>query len=136
MQAAPSRIVSHLLRSRGFRAALLAFQFLWLNIILPGHQRGVVTMPGAECPACEAPAEQTERACCARHTHVPHPVPSDRSERCAICFFAARVSQAVAFDFTHPPLQFVGMHELPPAAVSHSPQFASTYLGRAPPSIA
>jgi hypothetical protein len=138
MYASLARKSWHLLHSRGFRIALVAFQFLWLNVILPGHRRGVVALPGGECSQCEARVEQTERACCAKHSHVPHPgpsAPSIPSDRCAICFFAARVSPAVAFDFTHPPLQLIGVQELPPVVVSHSPQFASTYLGRAPPSI-
>jgi hypothetical protein len=125
-----------LVRSRHFRVAFLAFQFLWLNVIVPGHRRGVVSLPGMECSACAADAGHTVHACCPSGPKSPQPIPADKADRCAICFFAARLSPTVAIDFTHPPLRLIGVSDLAPELINHSPDFAFTYLGRAPPSAA
>jgi hypothetical protein len=130
-----------LMRSRGFRLALLAFQFLWLNVIVPGHRRGVVLLPGTGCSACESAAVPSEhpvkpvRSCCSHHPGKTPAVPSGNADHCAICFFAARLSPAVAVDFTHPPLQLVGYAAVEPICSSRSTDLLLTYLGRAPPVV-
>jgi len=123
-------------RSRRFRVAFLLFQFLWLNVIVPGHRRGIVTLPGMECATCADSASHADHACCASDHKTPQPIPVDKANCCAICFFAARLSPTVAVDFTHPPLRLIGVCHIAAPAINHSPDFASTYLGRAPPSAA
>src|SRR5690349_10527637 len=65
---------------RRMRWAFILFQAVWLNVVLPGHTRGIVTVDGRS------------HACCAvshpSKPHAPAPTPSDAS-RCAICYFAA-----------------------------------------------
>ena len=136
MYAEPKGNVFRNQRWRGFRLALVAFQFLWLNIIVPGHQRGIVSLPGTQCEACETPAAPPARACCAHHPKTPPAVPLDKANHCAICFFAARLSPAIAVDFTHPPLRMIARLDAPLAPLIHSPEFAFTYHGRAPPTAA
>jgi hypothetical protein len=61
------------------RIAMVVFCALWYGIILPGHERGAITLPGSNC--CDVKA-----ASC--HT-APHPDKSDRKSdpvrTCAVC---------------------------------------------------
>lgn len=119
-------------RSRSFKLTLLAFQFLWLNVVVPGHRRGIVALPGASCTQCAT--EMPPAKPCCQHGEKKQPAaPSDPASHCAICFFAARVSMPVVYDFTHPPLLESGQIEPPARLIVHVPDVAFTYLGRGPP---
>ena len=48
---------------RPFRILLLAFQAVWLGAIVPGHTRGVVTLPGSEPAGGGCCASADERSC-------------------------------------------------------------------------
>ncbi|HET6247146.1 MAG TPA: hypothetical protein VFE47_05545 [Tepidisphaeraceae bacterium] len=135
MSAIVSATILTLLRSRRFRVAFLAFQFLWLNIVVPGHRRGIVSLPGSECCECQtgAPAPAHDR--CAKCPKVPDRTPTDPARHCAICFFSARLSPAVAVDLSHPKLELFGAVEDPPAVISHSSPFSPTCQERAPPAV-
>ncbi|MDB5171258.1 MAG: hypothetical protein JWN51_31 [Phycisphaerales bacterium] len=129
------------LRSRALRLAILAFQALWLNIIVPGHTRGAVQLPGSDCAACGVTPDTPQgRSCChakqgaAPNTKpVPAPAPVDPASHCAICHFAALLSPAIAVDCTHPPLSFVAVTPTQPAYDAGGRDSLPTYLGRAPP---
>ncbi len=127
--------VFHLTRSCGFRLVFLCFLTLWLDVIVPGHRRGTVTLPGS-CDQCEVEQPAGRRACCAAGTKRPTPATPSPASRCALCFFAAALSPAVAVDVTHPPLYFCGMARLREPAAACLPSVALTYLGRAPPGLA
>ena len=112
---------------------LLAYQSLFLNVFLPGHTRGAVTLDGrhAARPSCccdggggsGPPADGQRRD-----------LPSGRDrEQCAVCHFAARVTPPPAFDFRLPPLGL--LDRLPPAvpAVATSVDRIRTYLACGPP---
>lgn len=86
-------------RFRCVSFAVLLFQALWLNVIIPGHQRGIVqlqTTAAAPCPAfcCDNAAAKDGNPA----------APEQRAKNCAICFFAAHVSLPPVFTFDHPPL--------------------------------
>jgi hypothetical protein len=129
-----SSAIFRLFRSRPFRYAILAFQLLWLNVIVPGHRRGIVTLPGTRCAACEQEAINEPRAACPSDPKSPRHVPLDSAAHCAICFFAARLSPPVAYDFTHPPLRLVAVVDAPASPIGADPQLILPYQGRAPPS--
>jgi hypothetical protein len=90
-------------RHRWLRIAILVFEAFWLNVLVPGHQRGCVALPGAQavaaCPLCDS---ATPAAHSKSHT------PVDRSGTCAICFFAAHLSVPPTIDLSLPPLQLRG----------------------------
>jgi hypothetical protein len=76
---------------------LILFQALWFNIIVPGHQRGVVQLPGTGgAPRC---------CCCAGESAIgvkgKQQTPEDRAKNCAVCFFSAHVSLPPVFTFDH-----------------------------------
>src|SRR4051794_35307660 len=91
--------------------SLLVFQAVWLTVILPGHTRGAVTLPGYK------PADSESCAgCCPQHSGTSDPAtPADpgRAAHCAICFFAARLSVPVAIDLTPQPLELAFVRPAP-----------------------
>jgi len=127
---------SRFLRSRGLRLAVLCFQFLWLNIVIPGHRRGIVQLPGSGPSCCESAASPAPlRPCCQKASKQPTPTRSDPVSRCAICFFAAHLSTAPAIDFTHPPLRLIARTEPPAPARALPADFFPTYFACGPPII-
>jgi hypothetical protein len=116
---------------RAVAIALLIFQSLWLNVVLPGHTRGAVTLPGYEKPS----ATSVGHGCCPTSDSDPSDSdkPDGRAAHCAVCFFAARLSLPCAIDLTPAPLGLCGEapNELAESIASLDAQF--TYLGRAPP---
>ena len=112
---------------RGGIIALIVFQSLWLNVILPGHTRGAITLPGYKA----------ESGTCCKHESPKKQIPTnDRASHCAVCFFAARLSMPVAIDLTPQELALCGKHDLPICETLASLDRQLTYLGRAPPAAA
>ena len=118
--------------------ALLVFQGLWLNVIVPGHTRGVVTLPS--WPGGETPHE--DHGCCAGGSSKASDdssrskPSSDRSAHCAVCFFAVRLSLPPALDLGPGPLELLcGVRpSLQPESLV-TPDPLPTYLGRGPPIV-
>ena len=112
------------MHSRAFRILLLALVAVWYGAVLPGHQRGVVQMPGAGAdPCCERDAQHESKD--------SSKAPAPRS--CAVCFHMAALEQAAPPDLGIAPL---GPTQRQPAAVPPAPvtvHVHATYLGRAPP---
>jgi hypothetical protein len=115
--------------------SFVVFQFIWLNMVVPGHTRGIVMLPGyssggASCPECDAnPACQTGAS-------IPRQPAKNRSANCAICFFAARITPPPVVDLAPPPLTlllYVRNAPLPEAATSA--ECILTCYGRAPPLV-
>ena len=83
--------------------AFVIFELVWLNVIIPGHTRGAVTMP------CACEHSDTAEACplCAA-AKTAHHVPTSRDrEHCALCFFAAHLSIPPVIDLSAPKLRFL-----------------------------
>src|SRR5437868_11941263 len=91
--------------ARPGRIALLVYQALWLCVIVPGHTRGVVVLPGTTISCCKSPEKS-------RPADSNSPT---RQKNCAICNFAARITPAIPIDLTPPPLELL-RREKPPAA--------------------
>jgi hypothetical protein len=117
------------MRSRAMRILLLIFEALWLSVVVPGHRRGVVPLPGERCVACE-PAKQ--RGCSERNSSKP----VDPASHCAICYFAARLSPPPAIQFAPPRLQFLCAAQSPVPPSRPTLPLLPTYDGRGPPSQA
>ena len=111
---------------------LALFQAAWLNAILPGHRRGVVTVPGYEPSATHA--------CCA--SDAGHDGPGDgssngdqkqRAAHCAVCAFAAKLSTPPALEAPVCSPRPVALAEVPPPDAAPSRPFVLTYHSRGPP---
>ena len=122
------------MRSRAARVAILLFQALWLNVVLPGHQRGVVALPGSECPNCRlALATACHSGCATTPADSNRSVPGDPASHCAICQFAAMLSLPPVIDLSPPVHHFLELRTIPVAECLVSLPFPATYDGRAPP---
>lgn len=115
---------------RPLRWAFILFQFAWLNVVLPGHTRGSITVPGTK---------PTAPACCAGHqagSRTPaenqQPTPADRAN-CAICYFAAGMSTPPPVIVAPMPRGVVAILPLPAPEILISSDYPAAYHGRAPP---
>jgi len=103
---------------------VIFFQFVWLNIVLPVHTRGIVTI-GESCDS---------RSCCAHKDGKSHHTPTREDQKhCAICAFAAALSIPPAMDAT---LDLIGRGRIADFGqpdVVHVVQIALTLHERAPP---
>jgi len=70
------------LRWRPFHLALLIFEAILFNVVIPGHTRGIVQLPGSpEAKACGC------CACCgSRPASGKTGDPLRKANNCAICF--------------------------------------------------
>ena len=118
---------------RAARWCFILFQLVWLNAFLPGHTRGIVTVPGGAASAAGA----AEHSCCAHANPSPQdgedsPAP-DRRARCAVCFFAASMAAAPVYVSPLAPLHLSERLAAGTPTAAPSLQHAVTYLGRGPP---
>lgn len=114
---------------------LLAFQALWLNVILPGHTRGIVTMPGWKPAACHA--ETAATSCCASPDEPfddkPGTPDNERAANCAVCFFAARLTTPPGITFDLTPGTLLAVRPAPVFEAVDAVARGTCYFGRAPP---
>ena len=111
-------------------AVLLVYQAVFLNVFLPGHTRGAITVDGKHAAAC---------CCCGGAVQRPAgghgpaaPSPDDRAH-CALCEFAAGLTPDVSFRVTPDELGLLDLLPLPPPAVVCSRDLTPTYLACGPP---
>jgi hypothetical protein len=116
--------------SRAACALLLAFQCFFLNVVLPGHTRGAITLSGKSlvcsmgdlgCPFCghSDPAKKS-------------PTRQDQSD-CAICHLAMRIATEAPVDFH---ITDLGLLYIAPPSEIQTPVLAaivSLPLCRGPP---
>ena len=70
------------MRTRLSRILAIGWLLFWLGVVVPGHQRGIIPLPGATPAALGDGASSHEAPCCALR-HGQKPCPLQRS--CAIC---------------------------------------------------
>lgn len=69
------------------RCGFTGFMLLWFAVIVPGHQRGVLTVPGSDArPAC---CSRTGRMTVLKSGEKPQRAPADPAKHCALCRFTA-----------------------------------------------
>src|SRR5436190_869160 len=108
---------------------VILFQFFWLNVIVPGHVRGKLTVTGS------APA--AAGSCCTSAAHKtpgkPQQPTPDQQQRCAVCYVAAGHTLPPVYNFD---LRLTGNVWTPiPEVVEKKPiaAFPRTYDANAPP---
>ena len=84
-----------LMRSNPVRLSILLWFAGWMLVVMPGHTRGIVRLPGSE------PSEQSRQAscckpkpsCCDKDRSEDGPArPTDPAKHCAICFLSAHLT--------------------------------------------
>ncbi|HTL28679.1 MAG TPA: DUF2946 family protein [Tepidisphaeraceae bacterium] len=112
--------------------ALLLYEAFFLNILVPVHTRGSITL--------ESGPKALSESCCAGHSSAqktPGKEPSSRDrQNCAVCNFAARMSAPPVVCLKLPELHLVQLLPFPPPASTVSVRSALPYLSRGPPAIA
>ena len=125
-------------RLRSVAISLLLYEFFFFNIVIPGHNRGAITVDGKHIPDSAACC-----CCCgggadSSNTSGQSPkTPSRRDQKnCAICNFAARVVPATFLSLTLPKLGLLETSPLPSPVVPASIVAGPTYHSRGPPQSA
>jgi len=123
------------MRATWLRILILLFEALWLNAIVPGHQRGMVPLPGESCETMGMAGPSSARACCehrsdGRSTPIQH---GDPAQHCAICYFAARLTVPPPIDFAPRPTALVERVKQTAPVIAVSLAVPATYDGRGPP---
>lgn len=115
---------------------------LWFGVIVPGHKRGLVLLPGGAPPvqAKLASGETcplagimgTTGSCCPSSSPPTSPAPLPVSH-CAVCYLTGVLDVPAVPDFAPKPMELLEVLPWPaPVAVATGPKL-QTYLGRAPP---
>lgn len=132
------RLFVAIVKRRAFRGwvalFLLAIEAVFLNLIVPGHTRGVITLTGKS--SCASLADLGCPLCAHRSSDNPKQAPTgkDRSE-CAICQLAICILSPPAIDLG---LGELGLLKIIPPPNSEEAAVAAmvrTYDGRGPPVI-
>jgi hypothetical protein len=114
---------------------------LWFGVIVPGHKRGLVLLPGGERPTTSqstsgepcplAKIMGTNGSCCpAPPSRSPAPLPVSH---CAICYIVGVLDVPPPPDFAPGPQELLAILPWPEPVVVDSVSIPQTYLGRAPP---
>lgn len=115
---------------RRFRLILALYAFVWLNFVVPGHTRGIITLPGADF--------LTKGTACCEHDsrEGKNKAPtSEEKSNCAICFVAATYTVAV-FDLVDlQPAELVEQPNLEVAAQVVSREFPNLFWPTGPPCL-
>ena len=113
---------------RGLRILVLLWACAWFGVIVPGHERGQIKLPGAGATqgcdsCCDAPAS--------------HPKSSkekaDPAANCAICFLTAQLQTPTTIDLTLPHVGLLGVLPVLPLIALDGVRFIPTVQGRGPP---
>ncbi len=112
---------------RSVRILFILWQAAWLNVVVPGHTRGAITLP-----------DGVPHSCCSQngmqHDQPASPTQNDRAH-CAICYFAAGLSTPVYFEFH---LNLLGFREVATFPRVHQPVPADCnlpYFPCGPPTV-
>lgn len=134
------------MRSRMLRILMLAWLAAWFVLVVPLHQRGMVSRPGMKATegdsCCAKPEPQAVVAAISCHEEAP--VATERSpkkqntsdpvKRCEVCFIVATMSPPVTIDLTIPKLGLIDEIEVAPRVERCvTVQFWPVVFGRAPP---
>lgn len=123
-------------RSNLLRLTVLLWFAGWLLLVLPGHKRGIVTLPGAETEQAVAGAccEPVPSCCDTAEHDCPTPGPIDPAKHCAICFLKSHLTDPPALTLYTPYLgQLDELSFLTESSVLDEIATLDRPRGRAPP---
>ena len=127
--------------SRSGRIILTALLAVWLNAVVPGHTRGVITVPDGGKGHCATVSTVVSRCCPKTGKPIKQDDPRDEKPtdeekaRCAVCFFAKGLSNHAGAVLTSAPLGLLHLAPVRAPGRVESAGRISTYLGRAPPLV-
>lgn len=132
------------MRSETLQKFAVVWLAIWFGVIVPGHKRGLVLLPGGEppaktqtstgepCPLAEIMA--LSGSCCPSSKSSGNtPGPSAPVTHCAVCYLTGVLDVPPLPDFAPKPLALVQVLPWPSPDEVESVTPLQTYLGRAPP---
>lgn len=131
-------------RNQRFSTACILWLAVWFGVVVPGHERGQIVLPGYEAPrhcgttsaSQTASSASTPSTCCPVSRPDGDSEPDSPVQRCAICYIVATLTVPPPIDLAPQPTDRVGRVAMarPDRPVS-APAILS-YHGRAPPTAA
>ncbi|MEM9345692.1 MAG: hypothetical protein AAGB26_03640 [Planctomycetota bacterium] len=123
-------------RSNTLRFTVLLWFSGWLLLVMPGHKRGIVTLPGAEIEHAQAESCcNPQPSCCELcpgGCEAPGPV--DPAKHCAICFLKSHLTDPPAIVLYTPYLgELDELAYLIESSILESLATLAGIRGRAPP---
>jgi hypothetical protein len=102
----------------------------WFGVVVPGHTRGMLTMPGG---AGDSPS--VRGSCCAASPEPEQPCKPtrDQQRRCAVCYVAANYTVPVVHAFDLDPADWVAITNVAAQAQLESLDFPAPYWPVGPP---
>ena len=125
------------MRSSVLRYLVIAWTILWFAVIVPGHQRGAILLPGSagagSSPTDQSPQVRLPSCCATQETKGKNPVPAPLRSGCAVCDQVAKTTPPIEYNFK--PLFMAFLEIAPPAKVFtlSDVQFLPTPEARGPP---
>jgi len=87
------RYMRAIIRSNPLRIAVLVWFAGWLVLVMPGHKRGIVEVPGGDAQEVASSCCEPQPSCCdAADGSQTTPRPTDPAKHCAICFLKAHLT--------------------------------------------
>ena len=123
-------------RSNTLRLTVLLWFAGWLLLVMPGHKRGIVTLPGAEIEqaAADSCCEPKPACCEADADDCGQQGPIDPAKHCAICFLKSHLTDPPALTLYTPYLgQLDELAFLTESSVLDERATLDRARGRAPP---
>lgn len=114
---------------RTLRWGFILLQCLWLNVVVPGHTRGAMAMPGSKSVGVTV---QASEGCCGAKRTKSQGTPVDLG-RCAVCHYAVGLTLPPVFSFDHRPAGLVGVAPVIQAELPFVALVTTTLFGRGPP---
>lgn len=117
-----------------FRIPALLWICLWYGLIVPAHQRGQITLPGAtistSCCANKAITGESKAPCAPSTPAAPS---EERIRACFVCYIVGVTQPAPEFRFTPPPSYLLAEIEPAPFLALSGIDLAPLTRGRDPP---
>jgi hypothetical protein len=124
------------MRRRPTAMLVLVFQAFFLNIVVPGHTRGIITITGRS--TVSGLGDFGCGACCQSHSpgdSKQAPTSKDRAN-CAICFLAAHYTPPPVIDFRLTLFGLAAILPFPKPLAVQPAEFPPTYYACGPPQAA
>lgn len=131
------------MRESTFHKLAVVWLALWFGVIVPGHKRGLVLLPGGEPPVqaklasgetCPLVGIMGTNGSCCPGSKAPT-APATPVTHCAVCYLTGVLDVPLPPDLAPKPLELLEVLPWPaPVAVATGPKL-QTYLGRAPPNV-
>lgn len=80
------------LRSNVLRLTVLVWFSGWLLLVMPGHTRGIVELPGSVSDQADSCCEPTPSCCDTATADCDPPKPTDPAKHCAICYLKSHLT--------------------------------------------